>query len=164
MHVLQTVSNTSSQVIHFLSAEIMSSLQRLFVIWEYFWTATCPWRLTCRGLYPVVLQLGDINSIVWRYFVDWISCVISLIHRNIYVAWQVFFTRVSMLRGWFLSVRRSVHHIVVCVFVFFFVCVLLSKRLNGASKFVPTLYGSKHCYKIPTVSRSAGGVKRVGCE
>ena len=39
--VLQTVSNTSSQVIHFLSAEILSSLQSLFAIWEYFWTATC---------------------------------------------------------------------------------------------------------------------------
>jgi len=30
----------------------------MFAIWEYFWTATCPWRLTCRGLYPV-LQLCD---------------------------------------------------------------------------------------------------------
>ena len=163
MHVLQTVSNTSSQVIHFLSAEIMSSLQRLFVIWEYFWTATCPWRLTCRGLYPVVLQLGDINSIVWRYFVDWISCVISLIHRNIYVAWQVFFLRGSAC--WeddfclFDDPSITLSYVFLC-----FVCVLLSKRLNGASKFVPTLYGSKHCYKIPTVSRSAGGVKRVGCE
>jgi len=54
--VLQTVSNTSSQVIHFLSVEILSSLQSLFAIWEY--TATCPW-LACRRLYPVILQLCD---------------------------------------------------------------------------------------------------------
>ena len=57
--VLQTVSNISSQVIHFLSAEVLSSLQSLFAIWGYFWTATHPWRLTCCGLYPVILQLWD---------------------------------------------------------------------------------------------------------
>ena len=57
--VLLTVSNTSSHVIHFLSAEILSSPQSPFAIWAYFWTATCPWTLTCRGLYPAVLQLCD---------------------------------------------------------------------------------------------------------
>jgi len=38
---------------------MLASLQSLFAIWAYFWTATCPWRLTCHGLCPAVLQLCD---------------------------------------------------------------------------------------------------------
>ena len=43
----------SSQVIHFLSAEILSSPQSPFAIWAYCWTATCPRRLTCLGMYQL---------------------------------------------------------------------------------------------------------------
>jgi len=40
--VLQTISNISSQVIHFLSVEMLSSPQSPFAIGAYFLTATCP--------------------------------------------------------------------------------------------------------------------------